>query len=35
VALRRWDDLAKVPGTVTPPLEHFRPRVEACGTAGS
>ena len=34
VALRRWDDLAKVPGAVTPPLEHFRPTVEACGTAG-
>jgi phosphonate degradation associated HDIG domain protein len=33
VALRRWDDLAKVPGAVTPPLEHFRPTVEACGTA--
>jgi [1-hydroxy-2-(trimethylamino)ethyl]phosphonate dioxygenase len=33
VVLRRWDDLAKVPGAVTPPLEHFRPTVEACGVA--
>jgi [1-hydroxy-2-(trimethylamino)ethyl]phosphonate dioxygenase len=23
VRLRRWDDLAKVPGRTTPPLEHF------------
>jgi predicted HD phosphohydrolase len=23
VSLRRWDDLAKVPGAPTPPLAHF------------
>lgn len=27
VALRRWDDLAKVPGRVVPGLEHYRERV--------
>jgi len=25
VALRRWDDLAKVPGLEVPPLAHYRP----------
>lgn len=29
VALRRYDDAAKVPGQATPPLEHFRPHLEA------
>ena len=29
VQLRRFDDLGKVPGMVTPPLEHFRPYLEA------
>jgi [1-hydroxy-2-(trimethylamino)ethyl]phosphonate dioxygenase len=29
VALRRWDEEAKVPGLATPPLEHFRPHLEA------
>lgn len=29
VALRRWDEAAKVPGLETPPLAHFRPAVEA------
>ncbi|OWK43724.1 phosphonate degradation HD-domain oxygenase [Fimbriiglobus ruber] len=29
VALRRWDDEAKVPGLPTPPFAHFRPLVEA------
>jgi [1-hydroxy-2-(trimethylamino)ethyl]phosphonate dioxygenase len=28
IRLRRWDDLAKVPGLATPPLEHFRPYLE-------
>jgi phosphonate degradation associated HDIG domain protein len=29
VALRRWDEAAKVAGLPTPPLEHFRPYLEA------
>jgi phosphonate degradation associated HDIG domain protein len=29
VQLRRFDDLGKVPGMATPPLEHFRPYVAA------
>ena len=29
VALRRFDEQAKVPGLPTPPLEHFRPYLEA------
>jgi phosphonate degradation associated HDIG domain protein len=29
VALRRWDDQAKVKGLATPDLEHFRPHLEA------
>jgi phosphonate degradation associated HDIG domain protein len=29
VRLRRYDDAAKVPGLVTPELEHFRPFLEA------
>ena len=29
VALRRWDEAAKVPGLPTPPLEHFLPYLEA------
>jgi phosphonate degradation associated HDIG domain protein len=28
VALRRWDDEAKVPGLATPDLDHFRPHLE-------
>ncbi len=28
VALRRWDDLAKIPDAETPPLAHFNPYVE-------
>jgi [1-hydroxy-2-(trimethylamino)ethyl]phosphonate dioxygenase len=28
IALRRWDDLAKVPGMDVPPLDHYRPRLE-------
>ena len=23
IRLRRWDDMAKVPGLATPPLDHF------------
>ena len=30
VLLRRWDDEAKVPGRITPALEHFVPYMEAC-----
>jgi phosphonate degradation associated HDIG domain protein len=30
VALRRFDEQAKVPGLPTPMLEHFRPHLEAC-----
>jgi phosphonate degradation associated HDIG domain protein len=29
VALRRWDDAAKVPGLSVPDLEHYRPCLEA------
>jgi phosphonate degradation associated HDIG domain protein len=29
VAVRRWDDAAKVPGLVVPGLDHYRPRLEA------
>jgi phosphonate degradation associated HDIG domain protein len=29
VALRRWDDAAKVPGLAVPGLEHYRVRLEA------
>ena len=29
VRLRRWDEAAKVPGTATPSLAHFRPYLEA------
>jgi OPA family glycerol-3-phosphate transporter-like MFS transporter len=29
LALRRWDEAAKMPGLATPPLEHFRPHLEA------
>jgi phosphonate degradation associated HDIG domain protein len=29
VAVRRWDDGAKVPGLVVPGLEHYRPCLEA------
>jgi len=29
VKLRLWDDLAKTPGAVTPPLAHFVPALEA------
>ena len=27
VTLRRWDDLAKVPGLEVPDLDHYRPRL--------
>jgi phosphonate degradation associated HDIG domain protein len=29
VALRRWDEEAKIAGLPTPPLDHFRPYLEA------
>lgn len=29
VRLRRWDDQAKVAGLVTPPIEHFRERLQS------
>jgi [1-hydroxy-2-(trimethylamino)ethyl]phosphonate dioxygenase len=29
VALRRWDDAAKVPGLAVPGLDHYRPHLEA------
>jgi len=29
IRLRRWDERAKEAGAATPPLEHFRPCVEA------
>jgi gamma-butyrobetaine dioxygenase len=29
IALRRWDDAAKVPGAATPDLAHYRPMVAA------
>jgi gamma-butyrobetaine dioxygenase len=29
VAVRRWDEQAKIPGLKTPDLEHFRPHLEA------
>jgi phosphonate degradation associated HDIG domain protein len=28
VSLRRWDDLAKVPGMQVPPFDHYRPQLE-------
>ncbi len=30
LALRHWDEAAKISGAVTPSLEHFRHHVEAC-----
>jgi phosphonate degradation associated HDIG domain protein len=29
VAVRRWDDAAKVPGLIVPGLDHYRPCLEA------
>lgn len=29
VAVRRWDDAAKVPGLAVPGLDHYRPHLEA------
>jgi phosphonate degradation associated HDIG domain protein len=29
VALRRWDDAAKIPGLALPPISHFQPVIEA------
>jgi [1-hydroxy-2-(trimethylamino)ethyl]phosphonate dioxygenase len=33
VRLRRWDDLAKVPGMRVPGLEHYRAAIEAAASA--
>ena len=30
IAVRRWDDLAKVAGRATPPVAHFIPTLRAC-----
>ena len=30
IAVRRWDDLAKVPDRATPPIEYFMPTLRAC-----
>lgn len=30
IAVRRWDDLAKVRDRITPPLAHFIPTLRAC-----
>jgi phosphonate degradation associated HDIG domain protein len=30
IQVRRWDDLAKVPGQATPPFAHFIPTLRAC-----
>ena len=30
VKLRQWDDLAKVEGATTPPLQHFLARAQRC-----
>ena len=30
IAVRRWDDLAKVPGRATPPLAHFIASLRVC-----
>ena len=34
IALRRWDDAAKIAGVVTPPLEHFAGIMEAAMRRG-
>lgn len=34
VQLRRWDDLAKIPGLAVPGLEHYRTRLEAAVRSG-
>ena len=33
LALRRWDEMARVPGLATPSLAHFRPCLEAAARA--
>jgi predicted HD phosphohydrolase len=30
IAVRRWDDLAKLPERATPPLAHFISALRAC-----
>jgi phosphonate degradation associated HDIG domain protein len=34
VRLRRWDEAAKDPEYVTPPIEHFGKYLDACGATG-
>lgn len=34
VRVRRWDDVGKVPGAVTPPLDHYRPLLESSLSVG-
>jgi len=34
IAVRRWDDAAKVPGLAVPPLEHYRSSLEASLSPG-
>jgi phosphonate degradation associated HDIG domain protein len=34
IRVRRWDDVGKVPGEVTPPFDHFRPVLESCLAVG-
>jgi [1-hydroxy-2-(trimethylamino)ethyl]phosphonate dioxygenase len=29
IQLRRWDDMAKIPGLTVPPLQHYRARIES------
>lgn len=35
IQIRRWDDLAKIPGLRTPPLAHYLPALRACLRDGS
>lgn len=30
IAVRRWDDLAKVPGLTVPPVDHYADLIDAC-----
>jgi [1-hydroxy-2-(trimethylamino)ethyl]phosphonate dioxygenase len=34
IALRRWDEEAKVPGLATPDFGHFERYIEMCGSCG-
>lgn len=35
IAVRRWDDAAKIPGLDVPGLEHYRPHLEAALARGN